>query len=117
MSNQNSRQKRTYEELLHRGDMATIDKLGLSMEIELDGIAWIELEACEACFHPGLGWCPTNSIGDLSHGYLTLLGAVESAKRFQVAHTVANRDNIRLMFDGIFGQVWPANPGPAKPRP
>jgi hypothetical protein len=49
-------QRNTKAELMKRGDFDRLHAAHLDVEIEPDGVAWIEVMDTECCFHPGAGW-------------------------------------------------------------
>ena len=53
----NNLQRKTLLLLCENNDVAKAEELELNLEIDIDGIAWVEAHGSEIGFYPGEDWC------------------------------------------------------------
>jgi hypothetical protein len=103
----NERQKQTHKELVDRGDLDALATLGIPLTIDKDGVAWIDFNGSEICFHCGFGWLPHVRMDAISEEYLSLNDAIGLAERYNGVEGKVPRSNCQRLADSLERHGWP----------
>jgi hypothetical protein len=93
-------------------DPGVLAQLNLPVEIESDGVAWIEVSRSETCFHAGLGWLPHVRGQAIVGHHLGLPDALDIVERFFAAEAKVSRNEFQRFVDLLFRCGWPAGMAP-----
>ena len=108
----NKRQNLTHRELDDRGDLGALARRNIPVEIESDGVAWIEFSGSEICFHRGLGCLPHVRGQAIVAQHLGLPDAIDIVGRFFAADAKVGRNELQRFVDLLLRRGWPAGMAP-----